>query len=74
MDSRTAKLLTLKGLRLEKLFIAAKERGRLDPIRTKFTSVWGQTMADHFLSKYSDAESLIWALDGENMEKFVRHF
>lgn len=40
----------------------------------KFAAVWGDHLAGHFLSKYDDAESLIWALDSENLNLFVTRF
>lgn len=40
----------------------------------KFTAVWGVGLAHHFLIKYDDAESLIWALDSENLNLFIENF
>ncbi len=40
----------------------------------KFEYVWGAEMANHFLLKYSDAESLIWALDERNLRLFIDRF
>lgn len=31
-------------------------------------------MANHFLGKYDNADSLIWALDSENLELFIQKF
>lgn len=43
-------------------------------IRDKFTSVWGSYLAGHFLSKYDNADSLIWALDDDNLKLFIDKF
>lgn len=40
----------------------------------KFKNVWGESMANHFLGKYDSADSLIWALDSENLELFIEKF
>jgi hypothetical protein len=31
-------------------------------------------MAEHFLSKYDDVDSLIWALDNTNLDLFIKLF
>jgi hypothetical protein len=72
MDNRS---ILLKGLRLENcikdyLSGGSGKKGAY----MKFESVWGTHLADHFLSKYSDAKSLIYALDDENLALFVKLF
>lgn len=65
----------IKGIRLEKYFKSYRENeGQRKQIIAKFTDVWGSSMADHFLSKYDDAESLIWAFDSKNLTLFIQKF
>ena len=72
--SRETKIFLLKGLRLQKYFDAYKVKAQRQQTINKFTEVWGSFMANHFLSKYDDADSLIWALDSENLELFINKF
>lgn len=75
MDSRLVKSIAVKGLRLEKYLKAyQKEESLKKQTVEKFGAVWGPSMASHFLSKYNDAESLIWAFDGDNLELFIEKF
>lgn len=69
------KRILLKSLRLEKYFKAYQADGKQkQEVFRKFEQVWGTTLANHFLSKYADADSLIWALDSDNLALFVRDF
>ena len=70
------KKMLLKSLKLHNLFInAIKNPAQYESIlRQKFIDVWGVNIGLHFLSKYNDAESLIWALDGENTQLFMDKF
>lgn len=69
------KRILIKALRLEKYFRAYNVLGsQKDEAFRKFEQVWGTAMANHFLSKYDDAESLIWALDSNNLELFIKNF
>lgn len=70
-----AKNVLIKPLKLQKCFndfLAGGDRNK--DAREKFERVWGKSMADHFLSKYSDAESLIWAFDSDNLQLFIDKF
>lgn len=69
------KKILLKSLRLEKCFKSYSNNAEQKrEVFQKFEEVWGTTMANHFLGKYDCAESLISALDNENLELFVNHF
>jgi len=69
------KKILIKALSLEKCFQAFKANGQGRNVTIeKFEAVWGKSMADHFLWKYSDAESLIWALDSTNLQLFIEKF
>lgn len=72
MDNRS---ILLKGLRLENCYkdYLSGGSGKQEAYK-KFESVWGTMLANHFLSKYSDAKSLIYALDDENLALFVKLF
>lgn len=74
MDSRLAKSIAIKGLRLEKYLNAYNTESNKEEALKKFVAVWGSSMASHFLSKYDDAESLIWAFDSDNLELFIEKF
>lgn len=75
MDSRTLKGIACKSVRLDKCLVAYHSNGEAkDIVMNKFTQVWGSSLANHFLSKYDDAESMIWALDSENLEKLIAYF
>lgn len=75
MDSRAIKSIATKGLKLQKSLDAYNQGGNQKNETTqKFAAVWGDHLAGHFLSKYDDAESLIWALDSENLNLFVTRF
>lgn len=65
----------VKALRLQKYFLAYQAGGNQKAqVIEKFTQVWGQRLAEHFLWKYDDAESLIWALDSENLQLYLDKF
>lgn len=69
------KRILVKALKLEKCFKAYAADGRQkQEVIEKFESVWGKEMTNHFLWKYSDAESLIWAFDSTNLELFITKF
>lgn len=69
------KRILLKSLKLEKCFkMYAADGSQKQEVFKKFEQVWGTTLANHFLGKYDNAESLIWALDEENLALFVRDF
>jgi len=75
MTSRDKKSIAVKGLRLQKYLTAYHADGRQKKeTKQKFVNVWGESMANHFLSKYDDAESLIWAFDQTNLELFIKKF
>lgn len=65
----------LKAIRLENCFkiYPTSEQAKRE-VFEKFKAVWGDTMANHFLGKYNNADSLIWALDSENLELFITNF
>jgi hypothetical protein len=65
----------LKAIKLENFFkmystSAQAKKEAFD----KFKAVWGENIANHFLGKYDNADSLIWALDSENLELFIEKF
>ena len=66
----------LKSLKLQEAFNSYNEENSLSrkDVFTKFEKTWGTMLANHFLGKYDNAESLIWALDSENLELFVKLF
>lgn len=69
------KTILTKPLRLEKCFQEYKTKPRSQSeVFKKFENVWGRILAAHFLSNYSDAESLIWGLDSNNMKLFIDKF
>lgn len=69
------KRILIKPLRLERCLKAYKENpSQKQEVYSKFRNVWGETIASHFLSKYEDAESLIWALDADNLHLFITKF
>lgn len=71
----STKKILLKSYRLEKYFKAyATKEDQQNEVFEKFKQVWGGTLANHILSKYDNAESLIWALDDNNLELFIKHF
>lgn len=63
------KRILTKGIRLEKALKYYEDDKK--NVFEKFEAVWGTSLANHFLSKYSDAESLIWALDADNLQLFI---
>lgn len=66
-----------KGIRLDKYLKAYHGNGnpqQKEEVISKFTNVWGKNMANHFLMKYDNAESLINALDMDNLVLFMEHF
>lgn len=69
------KRMLLKAVKLEEYFkdYTRSEQAKKEVI-AKFQAVWGVSMADHFLGKYDNADSLIWALDSDNLEKFIKNF
>jgi len=74
---RTQKSICSKAIKLHKYFENCKSENSekaISEIRTKFKTVWGDSMAEHFLSKYDDADSLIWALDSKNLDLFLEKF
>lgn len=65
----------LKAIRLENCFkIYPTSAQAKKEVYDKFKAVWGESMANHFLGKYDSADSLIWALDSENLELFIEKF
>ena len=65
----------LKAIRLENCFkIYNDSEQSKKEVFNKFKAVWGESMANHFLGKYDNADSLIWALDNENLELFIQKF
>lgn len=65
----------LKAIRLENCFkmYSTDAQSKIE-VFNKFKSVWGETMANHFLGKYDSADSLIWAFDSENLDLFIEKF
>lgn len=75
METKTIKSIAVKGLRLQKYLNVYHAHGSQQKEATqKFVKVWGRSMAAHFLIKYDDAESLIWAMDEENLKLFIENF
>ena len=72
--NRMEKKHLIKALRLQKYFDAYRNENRRSEIEEKFTQCWGAMLAQHFLSKYSTAEELIWALDTQNLRLFIERF
>lgn len=70
------KNILVKAVRLQKYFDSYLESSdkKEQLVFEKFKNVWGENMASHFLSKYIDAESLIWAFDSRNLELFIEKF
>lgn len=68
--------ILVKALRLQKAFnmYDSKNEDYKNEALTKFEAVWGITLANHFLGKYGDAESLIFALDDDNLKLFIEKF
>lgn len=65
----------VKALKLDQCFRTYNTSTKSkQEVLNKFISVWGETMAYHFLTKYDDAESLIWALDSQNLKLFLEKF
>ena len=65
----------LKSIKLENCFkIYPTSAQAKKEVFNKFKAVWGESMANHFLGKYDNADSLIWALDSENLELFIQKF
>lgn len=75
MDSTLVKRIALKGLRLQECLndYQGTESSKEQALK-KFVAVWGTSMASHFLIKYDNAESLIWAFDSDNLELFIDKF
>jgi hypothetical protein len=71
---RNLKKIAVLGIKLERCLEDWKIEGRKKEVEGKFTNVWGTRLANHFLSKYENAESMIWALDEENLELFIKRF
>lgn len=75
MESREIKSIATKGIRLQNYLNAFHRDGnQKQEAINKCFAVWGDTMASHFLLKYDDAESLIWALDSKNLDLFIEKF
>jgi len=75
MTPRDIKSIATKGLRLDRyLKIYDADGSQKKEVVKKFEFVWGSNMAAHFLTKYDDAESLIWALDSDNLQLFADKF
>ena len=75
MDSRLAKSIALKGLRLQECLNDYQSEGsNKEQALKKFVAVWGSSMASHFLSEHDDAKSLIWDFDDNNLELFIEKF
>lgn len=74
-QSREFKGLLTKALKLQQCLNAYHADGRQrGEAFDKFQRVWGHSMANHFLSKYDDANTLIWALDLKNLNLFIKRF
>lgn len=71
--SNTKTILT-KSLKLQACLRDYNEGIDKQAILSRFERTWGGQIASHFLIKYDDAESLIWALDGDNLKLFIEKF
>ncbi|MCG8748000.1 hypothetical protein [Tenacibaculum finnmarkense] len=78
LDERTLKIISLKGIKLQEdltIWNSEEENKQAKKeVLNKFINVWGKSMASHFLSKYSCADGLIWALDGDNSQLFFEKY
>jgi hypothetical protein len=75
MDSRLAKSIAVKGLRLQECLNDYQgEVNNKEQALKKFVAVWGPHTASHLLMEYNDAKSLIWAFDDVNLELFIEKF
>lgn len=69
-----AKTILTKALKLDQC-IKEYDAGKYkEENLKKFEAVWGSHLASHFLMKYDNAESLIWALDDDNLKLFIDKF
>jgi hypothetical protein len=70
------KKILLKSIKLQKAFDSYNNEDQISKkeVFTMFEKTWGTSLANHFLGKYANAESLIWALDNENLELFMKLF
>ncbi|PWJ53395.1 hypothetical protein CLV98_1238 [Dyadobacter jejuensis] len=66
--------ILLKALRLERSLQGYSDPATAKMLDAKLVQIFGPQLANHFLSKYSDAESLIWSLDEENLKLFIERF
>lgn len=67
--------ILVKSIKLHKLIEGVKNKSiDFETIKAKFHAVWGEHIGSHFLSKYDDAESLIHALDSQNLELFIEKY
>lgn len=76
MDIPALKRIALKGLKLQEClndYNQGEGNIKKQAIQ-KFINVFGKHLASHFLMKYDNAESLIWAFDNENFELFIKNF
>lgn len=74
VETRDLKKIAVLGIKLEKYLKSWNIEEEKKEVGIKFTNVWGSQLAYHFLTKYDDAESMIWALDNENLELFITKF
>lgn len=76
MDIPALKRIALKGLKLQEClndYNQGEGNIKKQAIQ-KFINVFGEHLASHFLIKYDNAQSLIWAFDNENFELFIKNF
>ena len=66
------KRILCKALKLQKCFDEYKQNKK--EVRKKFISVWGETLAEHFLCNNSNAEEMIWSFDSDNLQLFINKF
>lgn len=65
----------LKAIRLENCFKMYPTSAQAKKeVFDKFKAVFWGKYGKHFLGKYDNTDSLIWALDSENLELFIQKF
>lgn len=74
MNTYQLKSLACKGISLQRFLEDYNTGKNKSGTILKFKTVWGEQIGQHFLSKYDNAERLIWAFDNENLELFIEKF
>ncbi len=70
------KKILLKSIKLQKAFDSYINEDDFSKkeVFSMFEKTWGTSLANYFLGGYDNADSLIWALDSENLELFIQKF